>query len=60
MAYVIVSFILMMFVPIINAIIVLLFASMKNLSEYTVGSYASLGLFFFCGPVIAITDAMSE
>ena len=34
--------------------------SIKLFTCYTVGSYAVLGILFFFGPVIAITDGLSE
>ena len=60
MIFVVIAFIMSMLVPITNSIVTLLLASMNNLSEYTVGSYAALGVFFFVGPVIAITDGLYE
>lgn len=32
----------------------------EKYQTYTVGSYAALGILFFFGPVIAITDGLSE
>jgi drug/metabolite transporter (DMT)-like permease len=55
-----IAFVMSMIVPISNSVLMLLMATMKNLSEYTVGCYAAVGLFFFFGPVLAITDSLSD
>ena len=46
---------MMLCVPILNAIITIMFAKMKGLSEYTVCSYQDLIMMIFLGPTLFLT-----